>query len=659
MKSNKPRGNMTSPFLPSSFTYGDAPSGGAVMPMVVVGRDPSNTTDKNYPAGYLWLSSLDQKVNGVAGSGNLFVQAGNSAGLPNWTIISAGAAGALNTLSDGSTLVLPIGGNIALVSTPNQVTVTSSGPSHELIFSIPGAFIAPGSIASTTTLTSGGALVVTTNATIGNNLTVTNDASVGGNLTVTGSITLGGLTVAGTVNLNVTGNAATNIGNSAGSGAITIDVPSGDLQINGNGNEIHIGDDAAANVLVIGSNTLAASTHIQAGTGDLLIDGAVTTAMTMGSTSQTGLITIGRSTAGQNISIGSAVNASAQEIDIANGASAANSTVKILSGIGTAGAGVLQMANNTRVTTIDLGNIAPAAARLTTIAGGNQAQNDTVSVLAGAPSANTQIFNLLSGAASGGTQTVNIFSGNSAAATQAFNLFTGTGAGAINIGTGGTGVKTIAIGGTAANVITVANTQTAGSYSVGNAMVTGTIQIGGTTNTGTLTIAPSTAAAGQTINFATGAGGVKTLNIASGAIANVVTIGTTTASGQLILQAGSGATGLKLNAAGNVQMVPATDSQASPSAASTVNNRVGVVTFTGFTTAAAGTQDFTITNSTVLTSSGIHVTVANLNASTNGAQMSLVGVTQAAGSFVVHTKNNGGGALGAGDNVLITFWVIS
>jgi hypothetical protein len=60
-----------------------------------------------------------------------------------------------------------------------------------------------------------------------------------------------------------------------------------------------------------------------------------------------------------------------------------------------------------------------------------------------------------------------------------------------------------------------------------------------------------------------------------------------------------------------------------------------------------------------LTTSGIMVSIANLNASTNAAVMSIVGVTQSAGQIVVHTKNNGAGALGAGDNVIITAWIIS
>ena len=53
---------MTSPFVPSSFMYGDAPQGGGLMPMVIAGRNPSNTIDKQYTAGYLWLSSLENSL---------------------------------------------------------------------------------------------------------------------------------------------------------------------------------------------------------------------------------------------------------------------------------------------------------------------------------------------------------------------------------------------------------------------------------------------------------------------------------------------------------------------------------------------------------------------------------------------------------------------
>ncbi len=63
---------MTSPFIPCSFTYGDAPAGGSVMPMVIAGRNPT-ANDKQYDAGYLWLSALS-----LGGSGLLFYQGGHN-----------------------------------------------------------------------------------------------------------------------------------------------------------------------------------------------------------------------------------------------------------------------------------------------------------------------------------------------------------------------------------------------------------------------------------------------------------------------------------------------------------------------------------------------------------------------------------------------------
>lgn len=149
-----------------------------------------------------------------------------------------------------------------------------------------------------------------------------------------------------------------------------------------------------------------------------------------------GNTTLATAVTATSATIANAANTGALVVQIANGASGANSEVDILSGVGTTGAGTLKMANNTRVTTIDLGNVAPAAARTTTVLGGNAAVNDTLTIFGGAPSANTQSLTVFGGVATGGTQTVSLFSGNSSAGTQSFNLFTGTHAGTTNIGTG-------------------------------------------------------------------------------------------------------------------------------------------------------------------------------------------------------------------------------
>jgi hypothetical protein len=163
--------------------------------------------------------------------------------------------------------------------------------------------------------------------------------------------------------------------------------------------------------------------------------------------------------------------------------------------------------------------------------------------------------------------------------------------------------------------------------------------------------------AAGTINIGNDAA-ANTINIGNAAAAQTVVVGTTNTTSTTTIKGGTG--GIIITpTSGNVSMAPATSSTASATTTVTMNNRVGCATFTGFTTASGSSQSFTITNSNVLTTSCVLVTVANLNASTNGAQMSLVGVTQAAGSIVVNTKNNGSGALGTGDNVLINFWILS
>jgi len=532
---------MTSPFIPNSFTYGDAPQGGQVMPMVIAGRNPSDSTDSNYAAGYLWLSSLDQ-----GGSGNLYVQSGNTVGIPNWVAVTAGSAGGINTISDGSTQVSPVGGNIALEGTAQQILSTADVSAHSITFSIPAVFVAPGSIKSTSTIEVGTDLTVDGNASVTGNLAVTGNGTVSGDLTVTGNLVTGGITENGNVGINTSGSGTTTIGNAA-AGAITFDVGTGNFALNGGGNTINLGTDAAANTIVLGNTIALTSVHIQSGTGDIKIDGSTTAKIILGTTTQTGTITIGQSTAGENIDIGSAINTVAQTITIGNGASGENSTVNILSGAGTAGAGVLALGNNARVTTIGIGNVAPAAARTITISGGNQAQNDTVSVLNGNPSANTQTFNLMSGTATGGTQVVNLANGIGGALTinmgngvnstaQTINIANGASAGnstvnilsgnatsgtlALNLGNGN-GPKTVAIAtgisGNTVNIATGINTSAQSvNISSGASGANSTVSIlSGNATAGTITLNLATGNRAKTINMGTGIDG-NTVNIATG-----------------------------------------------------------------------------------------------------------------------------------------------
>ena len=165
-----------------------------------------------------------------------------------------------------------------------------------------------------------------------------------------------------------------------------------------------------------------------------------------------------------------------------------------------------------------------------------------------------------------------------------------------------------------------------------------------------VTPGPSTLTGAFTVNSAGNA-----VNIAHDAVANATTIGNTTGASSLTLQGGTG--GIVITpTAGNISMAPGTLSSASASA--TLNDRLGSITFTGFTTASAGTQGFVITNNKVLATSAIFVTVSNVH-NANDAQMELnsVVIAAAGGSFTVNTTNVGAGALDG--NVILNFWVIN
>lgn len=79
---------------------------------------------------------------------------------------------------------------VALSGTANQIT--SSGSVGNVTLSIPSLFVAPGSIESTTHISSGGSASFGTDVEVGNDLTVSNDLSVTGDSSFTGSASFTG-----------------------------------------------------------------------------------------------------------------------------------------------------------------------------------------------------------------------------------------------------------------------------------------------------------------------------------------------------------------------------------------------------------------------------------------------------------------------------------
>lgn len=124
-------------------------------------RAPTSADGANgiYPLGKRW-------VDKVGNSEYILTSLSSSTGslLATWTP-TGGASLAIATINNNA----PVAGNYTLAGTASQITVTETAGTST--FSIPTPFIAPGSIASTTTMTAGTGLTATTGnvtATAGN-----------------------------------------------------------------------------------------------------------------------------------------------------------------------------------------------------------------------------------------------------------------------------------------------------------------------------------------------------------------------------------------------------------------------------------------------------------------------------------------------------------
>lgn len=190
-----------------------------VMPPPVVpnpARSPA-TTDLNYLIGQTWVNNSNDTA---------WMLSSKTTSAATWIALGSGATGGVVTLTgDSGGAISPTAGNINTLGTASQITVTGAGST--LTWSIPAAFIAPGSIDSTTTIASG------TTLTAGTSLSVTTSAVIGTTLTATGgTTTLGALTQTGTANINATGAGVTTIG-TGGTGAVNIGNSTGNTAVTG------------------------------------------------------------------------------------------------------------------------------------------------------------------------------------------------------------------------------------------------------------------------------------------------------------------------------------------------------------------------------------------------------------------------------------------
>lgn len=110
-------------------------------------RNPANiqttsgapSSNIKVPLGYIAVDNAAQLA---------YMVVSHTGGVTTWASIAA-AAGTITTINS----LAPVAGDIIIAGTASEITASNAG--HTVTLSIPAAFVAPGSVASTTTMTAG------------------------------------------------------------------------------------------------------------------------------------------------------------------------------------------------------------------------------------------------------------------------------------------------------------------------------------------------------------------------------------------------------------------------------------------------------------------------------------------------------------------------
>jgi len=471
--------------------------------------------------------------------------------------------------------------------------------------------------------------------------TGTIDADAAGNVSLNstgGTLNVGNDDNDFAINIGTQGERTTTIGNivganalafNAGSGNIVMTATDSDISLISGTGDVNIGADAAVHAVTVGSTSGAASTILQSGTGNTSITSTGTVDIdatgNVSLNSTAGTLNVGNDdndfainigTQGERTTtIGNIVGANALAFNAGTGniiLTATNSEIGLVSGTG------------------DINIGADATAKDIVIGAVNGASSCTLNSGTGDIALNSTLGSTTITATEDAADAIYLHTNGGVNETLRLHADQGTGAASIAV-TSDVGGVVVTSGLAAANSIRLNASNAAGGFDFDY-------------GTGGFTVDSVNGA--FTMQTGTGA-----ISIGADATAKNVIISNKTGATDTLIQAGTG--GLTLDADGIVDMVPATDTQAA--AAVTVNANVGVGTFTGLVTAAAGTQVLTVTNAVCTVGSAILCTLASVGA--EDAQCTIQKVRPLAGSFTVTYKNNGAAALAS--DLILTFWIIA
>lgn len=418
----------------------------------------------------------------------------------------------------------------------------------------------------------------------------------------------------------------------------------------------------------IGSTGGADSGTIAVGTGNFLLEGATastitigtgltTGTITIGATGNTGTMTLSNSTgaqtvnianangaktvnigsgiSGNTISVGNGANTSAQVINLAAGATAANSTVNILSGNGSAGTQTLNALTGTRAGAINLGT--GAAAHVITVgsASAGAIAIDTAAGISldGATASNFTVTGAgqdLTLSSVGGSIKVN--STEDAAGAIALTANGGTSETVTITSSQGTGAASINISSTAGGVTLAGGLATADainlSASAGGVDIDGALQVNIASSQDAADAIRLNASAGGIDIDAVGAAGQDIVITNTGG--SVSLVATEAVGDAIVLNASDAAGGIDLIAGtGNVEV---TGNLVLAAVATQLQMNGGAVTdFIGEATLAAGTV--TVANTNIAAGDRIYISRRAINGST--ALGMLTYVINAGSDFVI------------------------